>query len=59
MQASAPSLLPPVGDVLIGYAVCIGAAVLVGRLHPLARPRRGPAGNWRGQPPCPGRPTAA
>ncbi len=29
MQASAPSLLPPVADVLLGYAVCIGAAVLV------------------------------
>ena len=29
MQASAPSLLPPVGDVLLGYGVCIGLALLV------------------------------
>jgi hypothetical protein len=43
MQASAPSLLPLVADVLMGYAVCIGAAVLmVPRLtaHAPCRPRR-------------------
>ncbi len=50
MQASAPSLLPPVGDVLIGYAVCIGATLLV---VAIAR--------WRARaaaPPTPARPAA-
>ena len=52
MQASAPSLLPPVADVLIGYAVCIGAALLVVAIARWRAARRGPAGTRRGQPPA-------
>ena len=38
IRASAPSLLPPVADVLMGYAICVGVAVLLVIVFRLRRP---------------------
>ena len=57
MQASAPSLLPPVADVLFGYAVCIGVAVLaVAFTRWRARTAAPPAGRAGGRPAMVARP---
>ena len=37
LRAGAPSLLPPVTDVLVGYALCAARGARGGRVHPPAR----------------------